>query len=188
MGLDIYFEKFGFGGTQGYPLVYQDWFGDVYTEIDVEQHWDWDAYKYIHPEHADIDEYDLVAMGGDRLEFARRMKNGHNSETDRIVIDYRDVPTKNVTVRRVPVRKVGYFRMGYGCYLLGEPEDIDIGQLWASFDKHIRTGGYVSKQEFMRLMKLPEFEKLANRSNVSQYPATLMGADAIDFDVAYISW
>jgi hypothetical protein len=181
MGFDMYFYKFDGQGKSDIP--YQDTYGDVYTVYSSGLKDDWDAFKRVHPE-IDIDKYEIVSScGSGKVEFARKTRTGKVSHPDRVTLSLWDIPSMPVTVRRVPVKEVGYFRYGYGGYMLGERGAINVGKLWKNLEKQVNPDNpVVTKQRFLELMKLPEFKELA----------TLVREDGIktslDYDVVYLSW
>lgn len=187
MGFDIYFYKFS--PVRDDTLRYQDWFGDVYTEYTSEERDDWETYKYIHPEHADIDDYELVSISGlNGLTFARKLKDGRRSKTDKFSIDCEDVPTKRVTVREAPVKRVGHFRMGYGGYMLGEKGEIDIEKMWKNLSDFVLNGDdykepVLSKERFIEMLRRPEFKQLAQ-----QIKDQKINVNNHDYEVVYLSW
>jgi hypothetical protein len=170
-----------------------DWFGDIYTELDIDEYDDYKTFQYVYPQY-DLTKYGMISFGMGQLEFARiKDLNGDSFEeryykNDTFEIDPATMPTKRIIVKKAPATEVKYFRLGYGGYMLGHRDEIDIGKLWKDFEKYVQHGDpdahpYLLKKDFIEMLKLPEFKGLAKRIKDQK-----INVNHVECDVVYISW
>ena len=202
MGLDVYFYKFDPQGPVSIP--YQSWMGDVYTEVDVKQWYDWNLFNYLHPEF-NIKDYNWQSYSGSvydhSLFIGRDIENGFfyhhykNRKTKEIVvIEDEYIPTITRPYLKTFVREVFYKTRGHGWKQIPAPKDSDIRKIWNSFSKETKkwtspeSCPIIPKEEYVRIIQKPEYAWILNRISGQRGGSKYNGIRALDYDAVEISW
>jgi len=200
MGLDLTFYKFNPQGTHG--IHYMPWMGDLYTEIDISEYYDWEMFKELTGVDIQNDyNWDSItgSVDGDVTQFiGSDRENGcyhhysHKVTKKRLAIEDHSIPCFARPYKTTFADEVFYVRKGYGGQMLGRREkgEPSLKKIWEQFKKDLSAwqpedgvAPVIPKTLFGEILSKPEYKWL-KRHILENYS----GLYTTDYDVVNISW